>query len=357
MSGARLAGLALLATLFAPACGGAPRVRTGLTPQPYATPAVVDRAGLVDEVAQTVRESYRALNGGYEEAYLDGLARDARLVLIDVGSEVVVGFDPLACRLRRQIADARSEFVSRRLDVQVSDDGTVAWTHDALSYRAWRGGRRVLVPLRATAVFERRTGRWLVVQQHVSYALLDEDLRAVAPARAPLPVGELGEHTSPGGESARALVLGLIRGTAKSAPSFVIGPTPDAELHGADARRAGTIPLQLGDGSVARVRDLRVTLSRSARVAWAAANLEATLPGADGDTTLALRATWVLVRASEGDAWLVAQTHLSAPVSLVERVFGAMVAVAGGAGQLDSSPPASALPAGARGTRSAGSAR
>jgi len=146
--------------------------------------ANMDRKALAADLAATIREGYLALSGGYEEAYLDGLARDKRLVLIDVGpDDVIIGFpDPEnernACKFRNQFIDRQPTVVSKRLEVHVSADGTAGWSFDEISYRILHEGRRVLIPMRSTGVYERRNGRWLLVQQHVSYGVPDAEIWA-----------------------------------------------------------------------------------------------------------------------------------------------------------------------------------
>src|SRR5262245_1698174 len=201
------------------------------------------RSELVDDLRATVLEGYKALSGGYEEAYLDGLARDARLILIDVEpKDVVLGYEPAACRLRRQFPDKKMTLVSKSLEVHLSRDGTVGWTYDEVSYRVEHEGRRVIIPLRATGVYERSEGRWVKMMEHVSYGIPDDEAFSwAAGGTAPRPAA-LGDDTPPGDAAAnvRQIILALIGDTddtrilhvATGDDALVVGSDPDREIRG-----------------------------------------------------------------------------------------------------------------------------
>ena len=255
-------------------------------------------------------------------------------MLIDVGPEdVLVGFDARACTMRQQFQDHRIEILTKRLEVHVSDDGTAAWSFDELSYRVLHEGRRVIIPMRSTAVYERRNGRWLLVQEHVSYGIGDDEVWAYAAAQHEGLPAPLESWTSPGEAAAavravleRAATGGDVPFADADAGTLVVGSDPDAEYRGPAALAHATLRSLYGDDKTFKLRDLRVKTSATGQLAWAAANVVVggTLEGAA--VSLPLRLTWVLeLRAG---TWRVVQIHASVPVPASElslRVFGSVV--------------------------------
>lgn len=321
----------------AAACGRGPSVKNPQLPgmdDPFLGGNEPDRAELEADLATTIRESYRAQSGGFEEAYLDGLARDKRLVLIDVGpDDVVIGYDPVACWARRQFSEREVEIVSKALHVGLSADGTVGWSYDELSYRVMHRGRKVIIPLRSTAVYERRAGRWLMVLEHVSYGIPDEDAFADAAAGRAVTPAALGDFTAPGREAAevRDILERLIADTddarvhhvSADEDVVILGSDPDREIRGALVADFATVRALYGYDATVGLGDLRVKSSTTGQVVWAAGNLVVRGTWRDQEAVLPVRATWVVEK--RGEAWQVVQMHVSVPVTraaLSERVFG-----------------------------------
>jgi ketosteroid isomerase-like protein len=285
---------------------------------------------LLADLRATVLESYEARSGGYEEAYLDSVSHDAKLILISVGpQDVVLGYDPIACQRNRPFRDRPAVFISKALDVQLALDRSVAWVYDEISYRILHGAKQAIIPLRVTSVWERRTGRWIMTQEHVSYGVTDDDaLSDAAAGRAHTPK-PLGNTTAAGAEPVRAVLLRLIsdeddarkRHIAVGLGSVFVASDSDRERRG-DKVAETTIRSMFGYDWEVRSSDLRVQLSASGTVAWAAGNVVVEGTG-DDHRALPLRATWVLER--RDDTWKVVQTHVSVPVSSTElqrRVLG-----------------------------------
>ncbi len=327
--------LALVCAVGASACAPQrPPVVQPLSPEDP-TDRTLDRVALERDLEITIRESYASLSGGYDEAYLDGLARDRRLVLIDVGPEdVLVGFDAKACKMRQQFEDRRVEILTKRLEVHVTADGTAGWSFDELSYRILHEGRRVIIPMRSTGVYERRNGRWLLVQEHVSYGVGDDELWDYAAARHAGTPAPLENWTSPGAPAAQARAL-LERaasggeGGVISEPdvvALVVGSDPDAEWRGAEAVAHGSLRALYGEDKTFKVRDLRVKTSATGELAWAAANVVVGAMREGQPVILPVRVTWVLEQ--RAGAWRVVQMHTSVPVPASElslRVFGTAI--------------------------------
>jgi ketosteroid isomerase-like protein len=301
----------------------------------------LDREALARDLEISIRESYASLSGGYDEAYLDGLARDRRLVLIDVGPEdVLVGFDARACTMRQQFEDRQVEILPKRLEVHVTPDGTAGWSFDELSYRTLHEGRRVIIPMRSTGVYERRNGRWLLVQEHVSYGVPDDELWTYAARGHTGTPAPLENWTSPGeaATQARALLEKAAAGEKGTAAllddnpdTLVIGSDPDGEWRGAEAIAHGSLRALYGEDKSFTVRDLRVKTSATEQLAWAAANVVVGATVEGEPATLPVRVTWVLEK--KGAGWRVVQIHTSVPVpssELALRVFGTTTAMGAG---------------------------
>jgi ketosteroid isomerase-like protein len=308
-------------------------VRNGgrtIMPTPVVAPTVTTDELLL-ELKQTVTESYRTLAGCYDDAYQDGIARDPRVVLIDVQPDAVaIGQSTQAASMRRLFVDpqcrnGQAELVSKALEVHVSSDSTVAWAFDAIGYRVRRspGERAATLPLRATTVFEQRDGRWLKVLEHVSYAARDD---ADAAEDDP-PPGDLPDDTPPGGEMVRELIKEIIACDPRALDdidtgegTLLVGETTRSEIRGADIGKKWCPNLLFDQPATATPTGLRVVLAASGSAAWAAANLAIST----GSRKLNVRATWVLIKGAD-NKWRVEQTHISAPTTLgklAARVYG-----------------------------------
>jgi hypothetical protein len=294
---------------------------------------------LVDDLRATIFDSYRALGEDYEDAYLEGLVHDQRLIVFDVKPEdVVVGFEQRACRVRRQFPDERLEVVSKDLEVHISTDGTAAWIHDDLSYRVGRGARRATIPLRATALYLRKDNRWQKILEHVSYAIPDDEALADAAAgHAPVPA-ELKGDIARGAEEAARIVSSLIadrddtrvRHVSTDEDALVLGSDPERELRGKAVAEFATVRALYGYDYVVKAEGLRVDIAPSGTVAWGAANLVVVGTRSGKPLTLRARATWVLEQ--RDGAFRAVQTHVSIPISLEKlslAAFGETVTRAG----------------------------
>ncbi|MFH0903502.1 MAG: nuclear transport factor 2 family protein [Pseudomonadota bacterium] len=282
---------------------------------------------LQKDLRATVLESYELLSGGYDEAYLDGLARDRRLLIIDTMPEdLVVGFSSAACDVWRRLSGERREIVSKALTINLSADRTMAWTYDELSYRVVRQGRRLFIPLRATAVYEHRSGRWLLVQQHISYGMpIDWIVSAAAAGTLPNPA-RLRSRISTGSAAAeiKDVLLAVLSDTnhewsryqSTEDDAWFIGVDPEQEYRGSSLAGRHPVDTMFGEKMAVQVDGIRIQLNRSGSVAWAAANLFAIGDASGWPLRIPLRATWVLERRSGG--WQIVQTHFSVAMSRKE---------------------------------------
>jgi hypothetical protein len=294
--------------LAAVACGGKATPRPPIDPGTGSV-ARLDRDLVENELRVAILDGYRLLAQGYDNVYIDGVARDDKLLLFDVGPEdIVVGEPARAAAVRALFPGEDFEIVSKDLEVRLSQDGSCAWTYDDLSTRVVRDGRRAIFPLRATTLYERREARWVKVLEHVSYASTLEE----AGARGLLLDVKLIDDAPQGEAGAR--VRDRVASLLASAPRGAIAA--DARLvaydarviEGAAAAELPTVRALFGPDYSVEPAGLRVVLSTTGSVAWAAAL--ATVRGPAG--TFTARATWVLEQ-RDGELRVV-QTHVSVPI-------------------------------------------
>jgi ketosteroid isomerase-like protein len=316
----------LLILLLAGACGGKkPPTGPAITPEPD---DVTDPQALREDLEATFRESMISLANDYDDLYLDGLVRDKRLTIVDVNpGDVVLGFDVEAVSRRRLFPERAYVIDVQDLDVALSADRTSAWSFAHLSYRVFVDGRRATIPLRSTALFERKEGRWLKVVEHVSYGVSDVRALADAAAGKSAPPKEIADRGDTGKEAAevRSIVETSLGGGASAAvvvsvgdEALLLGSDPTRELRGADIAQVVS-PAALYAGSEVTAKDLRVGFVGSKSVAFVLGNLTV----GSGGFALGVRATWILEKRAEG--WRIVQTHVSVPVPrtrLALEVFG-----------------------------------
>jgi ketosteroid isomerase-like protein len=317
---------ALAVAPLAAACGAGTGtvVRTPLAP--LEGDRAGDRAALLKDLDSSVREAYAAYSGGYQEAYLDSLAHDRSLILIDVRPQAVqVGYSPAAVGLRTLFPGKPVTLVSKRLQMNLSQDCTCAWTFDEVSCRILHEGRRLIVPVRLTQTYERRAGRWLVVLAHGSYALPLGEIDRLATEDDEL--GERGKLGTAVPRDADA-ILALLQTLpwARKGPLRVIGPATGQDWQGEAAGPMASPRAWLPDTSVVTTDEIRLRISATAQTAWGAATMTVSHGSAGQPTVVPLRVSWVFSRG--GGGWTVSQVHASMAVrrdALAEYAFGTVI--------------------------------
>lgn len=118
------------------------------------------------EILKTVREMWKAYGRLDPEGVLGFYAPDPDIVVFGSGpDEVYVGPKQAKRGLKRDFAQARDVKVGLS-KVRVSAAGKVAWLAANCLFTAYVAGCTVEMAGRLTAVFEKRKGRWLIVQSH-----------------------------------------------------------------------------------------------------------------------------------------------------------------------------------------------
>jgi len=120
------------------------------------------------EVADLVARLISSLSRTDAQATIALFAPDADVLAVGTGAdEARVGLEAIRALVERDVAQSESRSI--RLQWQnVSAAGPVAWVAAEAVGHATGGGGEVELPLRITAVLERRDGTWLVQQLHVS---------------------------------------------------------------------------------------------------------------------------------------------------------------------------------------------
>ncbi|MFH1039454.1 MAG: nuclear transport factor 2 family protein [PVC group bacterium] len=118
------------------------------------------------------------LNEGYAAGDLEGMAAlyttDPDLVAIGTGKdEKFLGLEAVREGLERDFA--QSESVAIEVDwSSVSARGDVAWLAAETTARVKAAGGEMTIPARLTMVLEKRDGRWLIAQFHLSMAMPEQ---------------------------------------------------------------------------------------------------------------------------------------------------------------------------------------
>ena len=283
----------------------------------------------------TVLENYVQLTYGNIEAFLDRVAVEGEVQFIGVTpGDVLVGVNPPGLREdRRLYRRRRLRILSKNLDVHLSQDGSVGWVYDEVSYRVEYMGREASIPIRSTSLYLRDVERWVLAAGHLSYGVPIGELISVV-ARGNFRKGaSIKTEQGPSKELSASLVgiVGrFINGSATEAlyhgdeSALLLLPGPEQEYHGEECLDAPPLSKTIGEDATVAVKNYRVQLSSSRRVAWLVANLSAR-GDFNGDLLeIPLRGSFVLEQRGEGD-WLIAQAHISAPFSeseLSALVFG-----------------------------------
>ncbi|HUQ06530.1 MAG TPA: hypothetical protein VM261_28700 [Kofleriaceae bacterium] len=295
-----------------------------------------------DTSGRLVRELELEVLASYDREKLDSLAAtaavDARVGLSGFG----VGPDDVMVNSAlddhwpvTEVAGARIQIVSRRLELFLSNDQTVGWAYDDISLRLPVCGRVASIPLRLAQVYVRDSERWTLVSEHAAYSQsmgrwLDT-ARGPDGARLTSAVEEQSES-----KQAQEVLAQLVAGEGDTSALWAsdmgvlaVWPDPLHVLRGGAARSGPTLARTLGDaGDVTVAIDgLRLALGPGRNVAIANATLLAHVKrlraGTDDPVDVRLRGTFVVERV--GEAWKVRFAMVSTPITtgaLVGRSVG-----------------------------------
>lgn len=229
---------------------------------------------------------------------------------------------------------------SKNLRIHLSHDKqvTAAWMSDELSWRITMCNRTAVIPLRITALYAHDGDRWVQVFEHLSFGRMpqptpDGKLRG-APIREAVIDRGLSDDLSRqlnallSAQSTRvklAVASGRDDDPTQPAPTFLLGPDPDAEWSGAQSLDS----VRLIDGKVTldqrRVGVISMGKPDKATIAYWVGNLVADLshhPGTPSSKVL-LRGSFIFEK--RGDKWVIVQGHISQSIDdidLATYVYG-----------------------------------
>jgi hypothetical protein len=347
------------------ACGGPPR--TAVKPAGDLPTADTDqqrRQRMLAELEDDIRASYDR----DEEPDTDTQRIDPRVgpSRIGVGPSDVLFGDQIkshpAVRWPLDVTAGTPTAVrSKHLDVHLASDRSVsaAWVADELSWRVTMCGRTAVIPLRFSALYAHDGDRWVEVFEHLSFGdtphatpeLVGSRVRTSVSSR-PL-ADDLSRTLSPLLYRESDRIPNVVAtdphhladdDVEQPAPTFLLGPDPDSEWHGADDLSR----VQLVDGKLdpddRRIGFVGPSLD-TATIAYWVGNFVATIgdrPGMKGGR-VRLRGTFVFEKRPRCKAdgcprvgtvdcstdaschWVIAAGHVSQPIDdadLAQRVFG-----------------------------------
>jgi len=318
-------------------CGSQSTITTTGGVAPEQTDPPLGKRDLARDLEATVLENYTQLTLGNLDAYADAIARDRDVVLIGLSArDVVLGRNPEGAReVRLPFSNRSVKLLAKNLEVCLSADGSVGWVYDELSYRVAHDGRNASIPIRFTGVFVRDIDRWVMVLEHLAYALPIEEIITLARAGALKRPEPICRKRTCGG-SGRSALRGVIdtfhseerdNVLANVPEALLLWPDPDEEYAGAAVTEAPRLAALFGPDATVEVVSSRSSTSRSDKVAWLTAELAVRTNDEDA-LVIRLRGTYVLERVrvrTNQFRWEVVLAHVSVPVEereLARRVFG-----------------------------------
>ncbi len=293
----------------------------------------------IREVEATVLENYRLFAAGSSASYAQGIARDRPVAIAGITpNTILVGEWPDGIEKDRRPYQGRSvRIFSKNLDVRVADNPSVSWVSDELSYRIPYKGREASVPIRFSGVYVRDIDRWLLVMEHMSYALPARELVGKAERNElsilpPIPK-QRGKGRSKAVDELKLVVEKSLRRwhkpgvpiselVAADTDVLIMWPDADAEYRGLAASAAPKLVEVFGDGATLTSSQYRVFIGGGETVAWAIANHTVRLPQKH---TIDVRATYVLEMRGDQKKWYIVQAHASVPLhvrQIDQKVFG-----------------------------------
>ncbi|MBF0320782.1 MAG: nuclear transport factor 2 family protein, partial [Nitrospirae bacterium] len=125
------------------------------------------------QVKKVLDDINRAFLNNDVEEFLKYVARDADIAAVDImAGDYIIGYDMVVEHMRKTAAmKATYKCTLINETIHVSMSARVAWTAQLSDCSITIGEKTVSAKVRSTSTFERRGGRWLLVQGHDSVGL------------------------------------------------------------------------------------------------------------------------------------------------------------------------------------------
>jgi hypothetical protein len=145
-------------------------VFTACTPGPEKCPDV-DFNREMSEISLLLEKYELAREGGDFITVEQIWAPDTNIILFGTeGEEQLVGIDAILKAMKRQFSEFQNTFINiSDQKIQISRTGQTAWFSQVLDYNfIYQGNNVIFEDIRFTGVLEKRDGKWMMVQGHLS---------------------------------------------------------------------------------------------------------------------------------------------------------------------------------------------
>ncbi len=285
------------------------------------------------DLESTVLENYSHLGLGNLHAFADSVSDHEPIALLGPRASDMVVHDSRDREMRdRRLYRARDvRLHSKNLQMHLSDDGSAAWVADEISYRVPHRGKVAALALRYTAVLVRRSGRWEIMAEHLSYPLEMERVTALAKSKELPRLRPLGEYVPANAKVVSKVVARLNQhGLARrrdilsaALSSLVWLPPRSSEFRGRAIASAPSVVEMFGEQAKAERTGVVAYVTDSRTIAWVAEHTYVRATAPDAELLVPTRALYVLERTES--EWKVVQMHVSVPLTtelINELVFG-----------------------------------
>lgn len=289
-------------------------------------------AELIKSLESTVLENYTQLTFHNIEAIIDSVASEREVQFLGVTpNDIVFGVEPKELAIDRRIFPHYSPRVlSKNLDVHLSQDGSVAWVFDEISYRVQYMNREASIPIRLTAIYVRDGERWVLVGENRSLGVRTDELFSMVKT-GKLRQGKSIKNDYGGDKKLAVKLLGIVgrfinsgEGLHQNENSLVVFHPPGTELKAPFTTDSIRLAQYFGENATVALREFRVQVSISGKVAWLVANLSVTAEVDGKRESLPMRASFVLEKLKE-QGWGIVQVHVAVPLQerqISTRIFG-----------------------------------
>jgi len=304
-------------------CGGSAESVDPVGPREPALAPARSEVEVRAAVEAMLRMQHDALGDGDVRAWAELLADDAFL-FGSAPDEAIAGRDAIVDKLSKvfdPLREAGATFSVMPSDVAVgvAPGRRAAWAAEELVYDIQVGDKSIHFPFRVTAVVDQRGRNFVIVAEHWSVGLPNDQAFKLA-ANGKLPaLAPIQDAVPPNAGDLAAVIDGHLLGDAAARAAsisdhsdvFGFGSAPEEKIRGSKAMRQA---LGQEDSKwapkISRKGGIHVGLAGAGEVAWAAFNMEFSAKPPDGERVSEnFRVLGVLL--NEDGNWKIVQWHAS----------------------------------------------